>query len=58
MKRSLLAALCILVLLLAGCTTVNQTNSFVVRPTPEAQSMPEITATPEVTATAGRHDRA
>ena len=51
MKRSLLAVLCVLVLLLAGCTTINQTNSFVVRPTSEAQSTPEITATPEVTAT-------
>jgi hypothetical protein len=49
MKRSLLAAVCVLLLLLAGCTAVNQTNSFAVNPAPETVSRPEITATPEVT---------
>ncbi len=51
MKRSLLAAICILALGLAGCTTVNQTNSFVVNPTPETVSVPEVTLTPAFTAT-------
>lgn len=49
MKRSLLAAVCLLSLLLAGCTTVNQTNSFIVNPAPETVSRPEVTATPEAT---------
>ena len=49
MKRILLAAICILALLLAGCTEINQNNSFSVNPAPETQSAPEVTATPEVT---------
>ena len=52
MKRILLAALCLLALLLAGCTAVNQTNSFVALPTasvPEATAAPVVTIVPEVT---------
>lgn len=51
MKRMLLAGLCALALVLAGCTAVNQTNSFVELPTPEATETMEITYPPVVTAT-------
>lgn len=62
MKRILLTACCLLALLLAGCTSVNQTNSFVVLSpsetvgaseagvVPEAAAASEVTATPEATA--------
>ena len=49
MKRILLAVCCALALLLAGCTTVNQTNSFAELPTPEATDTPQITGAPEMT---------
>ena len=51
MKRMLLIGLCALALVLAGCTTVNQTNSFVELPTPEATETMDITYPPDVTAT-------
>ena len=50
MKRILLFFVCLLLLVLAGCTTVNQTNRFVaLQPTtaPEATQPPVVTATPE-----------
>lgn len=46
MKRILLAAICILAMLLAGCTEINQNNSFIAIPTPETTSVPLVTATP------------
>jgi hypothetical protein len=49
MKRILLAGLCALALLLAGCADINQNNSFAELPTPETTAMPEVTATPELT---------
>jgi len=49
MKRVLLAALCVLALILAGFTTVNQTNSFVDLPTAETQQQTENPTLPAVT---------
>lgn len=46
MKRVLFAGLCALVLLLAGCAQINQTNSFVELPTPEPSAEQGITAPP------------
>ncbi|MFH1512529.1 MAG: hypothetical protein ABIG45_04140 [Bacillota bacterium] len=49
MKRILLIALCLLALLLAGCTAVNQTNSFVDQTLPEVTASPVATVAPETT---------
>jgi hypothetical protein len=51
MKRGLLFMFCLLLLALAGCTAVNQTNSFVVMPQtaePEASATPAVTPPPEI----------
>lgn len=51
-KRGLLLMICLFLLVLAGCTAVNQTNTFVELPpagTPEAAATPELTKPPEIT---------
>ena len=50
LKRILLLACCASLLLLAGCASINQTNSFVDLPTPAATAAPEATAAPDWTA--------
>ncbi len=49
MKRIVLALLCVLALLLAGCTDINQNNSFVGQPTAEPATQTQIPETPEAT---------
>ena len=53
MKRIFLALCCVLALLLAGCTTINQTNSFTELPTPLATETPVVTGAPEIMVTPG-----
>ena len=56
MKRMMLVMLCVLALLLAGCSQVNQTNSFVGFASPESLLTPvatiplEATVAPQITA--------
>ena len=49
MKRVYLALLCVLALLLAGCTDINQNNSFVGQPTAETQTQTEVPEMPDAT---------
>jgi|GEM_PF-3423672 len=49
MKRVYLALLCVLALLLAGCTDINQNNSFVGQPTAKPAAQTEIPVTPAAT---------
>lgn len=49
MKRVLLALLCVLALCMAGCTDVNQTNSFVDLPTAEPVQQTAVPTAPDIT---------